>query len=150
MRKDWHSIARAHAARFKLGIGYPRVIERDGFPMDGRKMQRVGAHAPPNRNRFGICVIGWNEPHRGKGAPSGRLSAEAERAGWKPNWAWSERQWKALLELHLPYYIKLFPKALICGHNQTKATLCPGFDVPNELMRRGWRWPERLLLGTTF
>jgi hypothetical protein len=142
MQKDWHSIRRLHLPRFQLGIGYPRIMERDGAMMDGRKIQMVGAHAPPNRNRFGLCGIGWNE-----GLYPESISAEAAGAGWKPNWAWSERQWQALIELHLPYLIQAMPGALICGHNQLCATLCPGFDVPAVLMERGWQWPERLFVG---
>jgi hypothetical protein len=140
MNKDWFSIRRLHLARFVHGSGYPRIMERDGTMYDGRKAQRVGAHAPPNRNRFGICLIGWNEEHH-----PGAMSREAIKAGWKPEWAWTEKQWDALVQVHLPYFIQIFPKALICGHRQTKSTLCPGVDIPNALLERGWQWPEKLL-----
>ena len=141
MTKDWFSIRRLHLARFVHGSGYPRIMERDGTMFDGRKAQRVGAHAPPNRNRFGICGIGWNE------ALVPALSREAVKAGWEPHWAWTEEMFEKLIQVHLPYYCLIFPNALICGHNQTKATLCPGFSVPDVLLERGWKQPERLLYG---
>lgn len=144
MHKDWLSIRRLHIPRFKR-IGYHRILERDGTMMDGARIQRVGAHAPPNARRFGIVGIGWNEavaPHA--------LSREAIKAGWEPEWAWTERMWDDLIQVHLPYFIQIMPNALICGHYQTKPTLCPGFDVETELMDRGWQWPERLLAGRTF
>jgi hypothetical protein len=144
MAKDWLSIRALHRLRFQNGIGYARIIERDGTMVDGRKAQMVGAHAPPNRNRFGICLIGWNE------ALVPALSRDAVKAGWQPEWAWTEKQWDALIQVHLPYLIEVYPKALICGHNQTKATLCPGVDLPRELMIRGWPYPERLLHSRLF
>jgi hypothetical protein len=135
----WRTIRRMHLGRFKLGIGYHRILERDGTTMDGRRIQVRGAHAPPNSNRFGLCVLGWNE------AAVPALSRDAVKANWEPHWAWTETQWNTLIHRDLPYFCDLFPNAMICGHNQTKATLCPGVDLPSVLMQRGWLEPERLL-----
>jgi hypothetical protein len=141
MNKDWRSINRSHLVRFKLGLGYHMVMERDGTVMWGRRIQRVGAHAPPNQDRFGICGIGWNE------ADHMNLSDDAIEAGWKTSWEWPEKMWDALIQIQLPYLVQIMPAALICGHNQTKPTLCPGFDVSGALLERGWQWPEKLLAG---
>lgn len=120
-----------HAARFKLGIGYHIYIEHDGFPMHGRRIQRQGAHAPPNKNRLGICVSGWNGNAK------------------HPEWAWTERQWQSLIT-ELCYWSDRLPNAMICGHRQTKATLCPGLDLRIELIDRGYPEPDRLLEGRIF
>lgn len=120
-----------HALRFKLGIGYHRYIEHDGFVMDGRRIQVRGAHAPPNANRLGICVAGWN----------GNME--------HPEWAWSERQWQSLIN-EMYYWGDRLPNLLWCGHNQTKATLCPGLNLRNELIDRGFDQPERLMEGRIF
>ncbi len=117
-----------HAARFKFGIGYHRVIERDGFVMDGRTIQRSGAHAPPNANRLGICAVGWNgnENHT--------------------SWAWTRTQWRSLVnELH--YWCARLPTAMVCGHNQTKATLCPGLDLEARLLEYGFEHRDRIVSG---
>ena len=123
----WHNIQAWHASRFK-GIGYHRVIEADGAVMDGRRIQRKGAHSPPNANKLGVCVVGWNgnEDH--------------------PEWAWNRGQWESLVhELH--YWCRRFPKALVCGHNQTRATLCPGLSLPGKLIEHGFTYRERLVIG---
>lgn len=141
MYKDWLSVRRIHLRKWHR-LGYQKVIERDGTAMDGCQIQRVGIHAPPNRDRFGVCLIGWNE----EAAPHA-LSRDAIKAHWQPEWAWTERQWDALIQVHLPYYVQIMPRALICGHSQTKATLCPGVNVADALLERGWPWPEKLLAG---
>ena len=122
----WKTVRRWHIARFKRGIGYHRIIEYDGACFDGRRVQVSGAHAPPNAGRLGICVMGWNgsEEH--------------------PDWAWSEDQWGSLF-IELEYQLVRHPKAIICGHNDTKATLCPGFEVGKELKHRGF--PTSNLMG---
>lgn len=139
----WKTIHAMHILKFKMFSGYHRTLERDGMLMDGRRIQFRGAHAPPNANRIGICGIGWNEETYPQA-----LSRDAIKAGWKPGWAWTDQMFDKLIRVHLPYYCQLFPNAMICGHQQTKPTLCPGFDVETVLMERGWRWPERLLHGT--
>lgn len=127
-RTDWKSVRRWHQARFKLGIGYHRLIEHDGFVMDGRRIQRRGAHSPPNAGTLGIVVLGWN----------GNLD--------HPNWAWSRAQWDSLFS-ELLYWCDRLPLALICGHNQRSATLCPGFSLPPELRKRGFPKMDRVVTG---
>ncbi len=116
---DWKSVRRWHIARFKLGIGYHRILEYDGACFDGRRVQVRGAHAPPNAGRIGILAMGWNgnEKH--------------------PEWKWSEAQWASLF-VELRYQLERHPLALICGHNDTKATLCPGLELGKELKHRGF------------
>ena len=103
-------IAVWHAKRFKLGIGYHRIIEYDGSVLDGRKIQRTGAHTKGrNTNSVGICVVGDN-------TVSGR------------HWTTVQRD---SLELTLLYFADLYPAARICGHCDVPgaATLCPGLDI---------------------
>lgn len=128
----WRTIQAWHWARFKMRSGYHRIIELDGFVMDGRRIQQQGAHAPPNANRFGIVVTGWNGP------------SSPERS-----WAWNDPQWESLLR-ELRYWCERLPNALICGHNQTKATECPGVELPMALISRGWEDVDRLLDGRIF
>jgi len=99
-----------HAARFKLGIGYHRIIEADGGILDGRKVQRIGAHAKrSNTHSIGICVVGDN-------TQTGR--------------EWTEHQERSL-DITIRYYVKLYPDILVLGHRDTPgaATLCPGLDI---------------------
>jgi len=103
-------IAVWHAARFRLGTGYHRIIEADGGVLDGRKVQRVGAHARgSNMNSVGICVVGDNT---------------------KADCHWTTRQSDALAKT-LMYYHTLYPLAQVCGHRDTMGahTLCPGLSV---------------------
>ena len=121
----WRDIQRWHWKRFKMHSGYHRIIESDGFVMDGQRIQKRGAHAPPNSGRFGIVVVGDNTvPGRG----------------------WNATQWDSLIrELH--YWCDRLPNADICGHNQTKPTECPGLDIGKALLERGWDRPHRLMRG---
>jgi hypothetical protein len=127
----WKQIHAMHLLKFKLFSGYHRIVERDGFVMDGRRIQFRGAHAPPNKNRLGIVCVGWN------GHPKHNA------------WAWTEKQWQALI-YELTYWGDRLPNAFICGHNQTKATLCPGVNLRLELIDRGYPEPDRLLEGRIY
>jgi hypothetical protein len=103
-------IAVWHAARFRLGIGYHRIIEAAGAVLDGRKVQRVGAHAKgSNMESVGICVVGDNT---------------------QANCHWTPRQNDALAKT-IMYYHTLYPLAQVCGHRDTMgaSTLCPGLNV---------------------
>lgn len=142
----WRTVHAMHLAKFKMFSGYHRIMERDGFVMDGRRIQFRGAHAPPNSNRLGLLVLGWNEDlaHRD-------MSNSARNADWHIHWGWTEAQWASLIGTELPYWCERLPDMLICGHNQTKATLCPGIDdFPRALLDRGWPHEERLLMGRVF
>lgn len=117
-KTTWKTIRRWHLLRFKWGIGYHRITEFDGTSFDGRRVQVQGAHAPPNANRIGICLTGWN--------------GNAEH----PEWKWSGAQWRSLI-IDLHHLLAVHPKAMILGHNDTKATLCPGLKINKELKKRG-------------
>jgi hypothetical protein len=113
----WRQIGFWHAARFKLGLGYHRVIQSDGFSYDGRKLQRPGAHAPPNAKRIGICLTGDNT---------------------KVGWGWNELQENHLYNLLL-YLHKTWPGVRACGHRDVPGarTLCPGLDFDDWLHGNG-------------
>lgn len=127
-KTTFYDVEEWHLDRGWGSIGYHRVIGADGMVWDGRPLQKRGAHAPPNANRLGICVVGWNGN------------------GEHPEWAWSSRQW-AVLEDQLDYWSRRYPEAKICGHNQTKGTLCPGLDLVAELNQRQFVFANRLLEG---
>lgn len=103
-------IAVWHAARFKLGTGYHRIIEADGKVLDGRKVQRAGAHAKgSNTSSLGICVVGDNT---------------------KAGSHWTPRENISLRWL-LTYLTTSHANARIVGHRDTPgaATECPGLDI---------------------
>ena len=103
-------IARWHAARFRLGIGYQRIIEADGSVLDGRKIQRQGAHARgSNADSIGVCVVGNNTV---------------------PEFCWTVRQCNSLASVIL-YYHDLYPLMVVMGHQDAPgaSTLCPGLDI---------------------
>ena len=103
-------IAVWHAARFRLGTGYHRIIEADGGVLDGRKVQRWGAHAKgSNEHSIGICVVGDNT---------------------QSDCQWTVAQNDALAKT-IMYYHTLYPLAKVCGHRDTSGarTLCPGLSI---------------------
>ncbi len=111
-------IARYHASRFRFGIGYARVIEAGGEVLDGRKIQRVGAHAKgSNTTSIGVCVVGDNT------------------VGGQH---WTVAQNRSL-EATIRYYLTLYPYLRIGGHRDTPgaATECPGLDVATWCENRG-------------
>jgi N-acetylmuramoyl-L-alanine amidase len=114
-------IATWHAARFRLGTGYHRVIESDGSVFDGRKVQWRGAHAKgSNTGSIGICLVGNNtlvDQH------------------------WTEAQENALYRL-LRYFHQTWPNVKVCGHRDTPgaSTLCPGRDIDDMLIGMGMRY----------
>ncbi len=87
------------------GIGYHKIICRNGEIQNGRPEYWVGAHARGfNEISLGVCLIGRKE--------------------------FTEKQFKSL-EKVLRLWKKNYPKTEIIGHNiisDTKKT-CPNFDV---------------------
>ena len=72
------------------GIGYHKVIRRDGFIEEGRPEFWVGAHVYGyNKNSLGICMIGRNE--------------------------FTQKQFYSLKKT-LKMWKKKYPKAKILGH----------------------------------
>jgi hypothetical protein len=96
-------------------IAYHHVMLADGSIRVGRALSQRGAHAPPNRGRIGICLIGDNT---------------VEGQGW------------TIPQItELPRYVEavqlLFPGILVSGHRDVMPghTLCPGLDVADILGR---------------
>lgn len=87
------------------GVGYHRVIERDGRISHGRPDFWIGAHVKGfNEQSLGVCLIGRTEFTKAQFASLEMVL----------------RDWKAT-----------YPQATICGHcdfDYTEKT-CPNFDV---------------------
>ena len=95
------------------GIGYHRVIERDGSIHRGRPDYWVGAHVKGhNETSLGVCLIG-----RTHFTAAQFVALESVLRGW----------------------IKAYPDATICGHcdfDYTNKT-CPNFNVANWCRQQG-------------
>ena len=95
------------------GIGYHRVIKRNGVIEHGRPEFWIGAHVyGHNKNSLGICLIGKDK--------------------------FTKNQFLSLKKLIIKLK-KKYPKAEILGHsnfNNTKKT-CPNFDVNSWLKKTG-------------
>lgn len=95
------------------GIGYHRIITRDGETQKGRPEYWVGAHVyGHNQESLGVCLIGRN--------------------------TFTEEQMDALEDL-LRTWREEYPQAEICGHRDFATTekTCPNFDVAGWLKARG-------------
>ena len=55
----WHTKPKPEGRGWPF-IGYHWVILADGSMRVGRPMNVRGAHAPPNRGRLGVCLVGNN------------------------------------------------------------------------------------------
>lgn len=98
---DWH------------GIGYHRVIRRDGTIEGGRPDYWVGAHVRgENTVSVGVCLVGREH--------------------------FTDAQFDSL-ELVLRFWREDFPQATICGHRDFPSTdkTCPNFDVRAFCVSRG-------------
>jgi N-acetyl-anhydromuramyl-L-alanine amidase AmpD len=89
-------------------IGYHFVIAPDGTVYEGRPVHVVGAHAPPNTGRLGVCLVG-NFEHAELVTPA---------------------QYAALLLLvrGLVAQYTIVP-ANITGHRDSSETDCPGSSL---------------------
>ena len=110
---EWkrNQIDKWHKDRGWSGIGYHYVIDRDGTVVEGRPLERVGAHVKGhNTGSIGVCLIGGH----------GSSATDAFLDNYTPE------QDKALRDL-----LAKFPHiAKITGHNDyTNAKACPGFKV---------------------
>jgi len=95
------------------GVGYHRVITRDGKVESGRPDYWIGAHVKGfNEVSLGVCLIGRH--------------------------AFSEAQLDAL-ETVLTIWKQAYPDAQICGHRDFDYTdkTCPNFDVAAWCQARG-------------
>lgn len=87
------------------GIGYHKVINRNGEVQDGRPEYWIGAHVKgKNHVSLGVCLIGKNN--------------------------FTKKQYQSL-EKVLRKWTSLYPQAKIIGHCDTGNTqkTCPNFDV---------------------
>lgn len=91
------------------GIGYHKVIKRDGKIENGRPEFWIGAHVyGKNDQSLGVCLIGRNN--------------------------FSNNQFNTLKKLLISWK-KKYPQAKIVGHKDIGNTqkTCPNFDVPSWL-----------------
>ena len=98
-------------------IGYHYIIDRNGDIVEGRSIERTGAHARGyNKGSVGICLLG------GHGS-----SAEDN---FHDNFTvfQSESLKELISELEVEYNIDD-----IMGHNQIASKACPAFEVPEWL-----------------
>lgn len=104
--RDWH------IAKGWSDIGYHFVIRLDGTIETGRSLATEGAHARGYNDRsVGVCLVG------GKGL-DGLPSSDYNMLQME--------SWTKLCET----LEKIFPKALMVGHNDlTDVKTCPNFDV---------------------
>lgn len=125
-RPDWmegqpaiakvQEIDRWHRGRGWAGIGYHFVIDRDGTVLDGRPIERTGAHVQGhNTGTIGICIAGGHGS-----AKTDQFSDHFTRA-----------QDKALRALVARLRSEYPAIARVTGHNQYSSKACPGFYVPD-------------------
>ena len=113
-------IGKWHAARFKFGIGYHHVIEADGYPVTGRRLQRVpAANRGWNRQSITVCVVGDNTRS-------------------EPGYMWTGAQ-EAVLDNLIRFYVDSLPAIKVGGHRDLPgaATLCPGISIKKWCIGRG-------------
>jgi N-acetylmuramoyl-L-alanine amidase len=119
---------RMHRERGWLGVGYHYIIELDGKRVEGRPLERIGAHVEgANANSVGICMIGTD-----------RFTVEQ----------WNE------LEATIEELRAKFPWVSISGHRDYSPDkngdgviepwewfkTCPGFDVKSWLLANMNPW----------
>jgi len=107
--KSWHVKGRGWS-----DIGYHFVIELDGSVVDGRPLERTGAHVKGhNTGSIGICYVGGMD--KDKNAKDTRTEAQRDA-----------------MDNLIASLQDRFPKATIHGHNEFAAKACPSFDVQKE------------------
>lgn len=93
-------------------IGYHYVIELSGKVINGRPLERAGAHVRGfNKNSIGICYVGG-------------MSRDMKHPKDTRNDAQKESLLNLLLELK-----EQFPNSIIKGHNQLSTKDCPSFNT---------------------
>ncbi|MEE9129297.1 MAG: N-acetylmuramoyl-L-alanine amidase [Phycisphaerales bacterium] len=110
----WHTKPKPEGRGWPF-IGYHWVILADGSMRVGRPMNVRGAHAPPNRGRLGVCLVG-NNVQDGEG--------------------WTIEQIGALRR-HIDAVRLLIPDVVVSGHRDVMPaghTVCPGLDVRSLLL----------------
>ncbi len=104
------TIRRMHLERGFSDIGYHGVIMPDGEFQLGRDIDKMGAHAKgANKGSIGIMFVAGLGKWQKFTKPTKAQLATARR----------------IIEEQKAYY----PDIELLGHRDTKATLCPGFDI---------------------
>lgn len=111
--RDWHVNKRGWS-----DIGYHFVIELDGTLVEGRPLERQGAHTKGhNRNSIGICYVGGVE-------------AEKKNGKWIAKDTRTNKQIQVLNQLILSLCDNFnIPIDNVYGHNEFSSKSCPSFDV---------------------
>tara|TARA_R110000824_G_scaffold26873_2_gene91844 strand:+ start:567 stop:1163 length:597 start_codon:yes stop_codon:yes gene_type:complete len=100
-----------HKARGFNGVGYHRVVRRDGTVEQGRKDDAIGAHCKGyNDQSYGVCIVG------GIGDDG------------QPELNFTDAQYRAI-RIEAARLSVLYPNATHVGHRDLAPTLCPGFDI---------------------
>ncbi len=110
---DARDIHRMHLGFGWHGVGYHRIICRDGSVQNGRPDFWIGAHVKGfNEVSLGVCLIGRNN--------------------------FTSAQFDSLENL-LREWKNDYPAAVICGHCDFDYTdkTCPNFDVAKWCQKRG-------------
>lgn len=122
-------IDRWHRDRGWSGIGYHRVIRRDGRLEEGRDLDAVGAHcASHNRVSVGVCLVGGVD---GSGKPACNFEQVQLDALAGTVAALQQRFPGAKVVGHRDLSPDLDGDGVISRHEWMKA--CPSFDVAHWL-----------------
>ena len=124
-RPDWfagksaqakvNEVRRWHLDRGWSDIGYHYLIDRDGTVVEGRPVERTGAHVKGhNTGTIGVALLG------GLGGSAGDSFADH----------FTQEQDDALRALIADLQVEHMGIRKISGHNQYAAKACPCFSVP--------------------
>ena len=109
-------VRRWHLDKGWSDIGYHYLIDRNGTIIEGRPLDRTGAHVKDhNAGTIGISLFG------GHGSSAGDKFYDH----------FTEDQEKSLKRLILDLRNRFPSITKISGHNQYAAKACPGFSVPD-------------------
>ncbi len=111
--REYHMAAKPDGRGFN-DVAYHYLIDGYGRLHIGRPLPTTGAHAPPNAERIGVCVIGDNTKDRHR---------------------WTNKQKRALYNLwHAVQH--LWPGIELVGHRDVMPghTKCPAIDVRKLLL----------------
>lgn len=130
-KPDWMAGASADAKRDEIrrwhvegngwsDIGYHYLIDRNGTIVEGRPIERDGAHVKGhNKGTIGICLLGGH--------------GSSENDAFADNF--TEAQDLALRGL-IDLMQKAYGKVPVTGHNEYAAKACPGFRVSRWLAKK--------------
>lgn len=101
-------IRRWHLKRGFRDVGYHFVIEANPVRIAyGRDPWQVGAHAPPNTGRLGLCIVGDNT---------------------RPEHAWQDEQIHVAMAL-IESIRLVYPRLAVRSHSKVGGTVCPGREI---------------------